>query len=253
MRDMPSERCDPGSVTIGRNTFIVGGFGNKTIDMYNKSTKSFQTVNTMKTTRSQFGICAIKGEILISGGISNGTILKTCILYKPYSNTFKPIASINVEKIGHALVSMNDKFVFSIGGYNDKNKYLNSIEKYDLETDVWTIVDNKLNVARMYHQAVAYKHYVYVFGGSTRNNCVLNSIEKINTVNVTTTLIETKLKIGRKLFTLAIKDNSAYILGGITSDLITTDTVEIFNMENETITHGINIPFADYSFSACIL
>ena len=32
-----------------------------------------------------------------------------------------------------------------------------------------------------------------------------------------------------------------------------TDTVEIFNMEDETINEGINIPFADYSFSACAL
>ena len=105
----------------------------------------------------------------------------------------------------------------------------------------------------MYHQAVAYKHCIYVFGGSTRNFKVLDSIEKINIITRTTTLLGTKLKVAREHFGLANIDNNVYILGGITSDSSATDTVEIFNMKDETITDGINIPFAADGFSACVL
>ena len=160
---------------------------------------------------------------------------------------------MNIERNGHALVNTNDKFVFSIGGYNKQDCYLNSIEKYDPDTDKWTIINQKLNIARMYHQAVAYKHCIYVFGGSTRNFKVLDSIEKINIITRTTTLLGTKLKVAREHFGLANIDNNVYILGGITSDSSATDTVEIFNMKDETITDGIKIPFADYGFSACVL
>ena len=255
MRDLPSERSDHGSVTIGQNAFVFGGYHNKNIDRYDKYTNTFQTVNTMNEFRCEFGICTIKGKVLISGGRDEkGLKLKSCSLFYPISNIFLPKANMKVKRSGHALVNINDKFVFSIGGYNDQDSFLNSIEKYDPETDVWTIVDLKLNIARENHQAVAYNHCIYVFGGSTRNNVnASDTIEKINTATETTILIKTRLKVARESFALAKVDNNAYILGGFTSNSVATDTVEIFNIENETITSGINVPFADYNISACVL
>ena len=271
MRDIPIKRDWHGSVTISRKAFIISGIkGNNgiiDINIYDKLTNSFQSVNATTTNPSGFGICTIKGDILISGGHKLSDNLKvcflyttSCILYNPPSNTFKPIANMNIERSGHTLVNMNDKFVFSIGGLNGRDdkpsypeSYLNCIEKYDPETDKWTIVDQKLNIARSYHQAVAYKHYIFVVAGASNMYNVLDSIEKINLINGTTTLIDTKLKIGRKLFALAKINNYAYILGGITSDSMATDTVEIFNMEDETITDGKNIPIFDYGLTACVL
>ena len=249
---MQSGRFFHGSVTIGQNAFIVGGYSNNTIDIYDKHTKTFQTVNTLNEIRSEFGICAIKGNILISGGYKVSLLQKSCFLYKPSSNTFKPIASMNVERRGHALVNMNDKFVYSIGGWNKHDDYLNSVEKYNPETDVWTIVDQKLNIARDDHQAVAYKHYIYVIGGINKNS-VVDSIEKIDTRNETVILIDTKMKEARYRFALAKIDNNAYILGGVTSDSIKTDTVEIFDMKDEKVTDGVSIPIEDYGSSACVL
>ena len=255
MIDLPSGRYWHGSVTISRNAFIVGGLNNKTIDRYDKLTNTFLTVNTMTNVRSGFGICTTKGKIIISGGYDGSKRMKSCFLYKPSSNWFKQIASMNVERRGHALVNMNDKFFFSIGGWNSQNDYLNIIEQYEPETDVWTIFNQKLNIARGYHQTVAYKQWIYVIGGITRNNNLLDSIEKINIITGTTSLLKTKLKVARTNFALAKINDNVYIIGGNTSLLITdpTDTVEIFNMEDETLTDGINIPIKDYGFTACVL
>ena len=253
MRDLPSKRFYNGSVAIGQNAFIVAGFFNNTIDKYDKNTNTLQTVNTIHKTSNHFGICTIKSVILISGGYDGSNYLKTCFLYKPISNNFEPIAIMNVENRGHALVNMNNKFVFSIGGLNHQDGYLNSIEKYDPDTNKWTIVDQKLNIARSFHQAVTYKHCIYIIGGETRGHNVVDSIEKINTIEGTTSIIKTKLKMARKSFALAKINEKAYIIGGSNVNFNETDTVEIFDMENETITDGISIPFADYSFSACVL
>ena len=67
--NLPNGKWKHGTVVINKYAYIVGGMYNNTIDRYDRSTKTFQTVNTMQKPRCYFGICSFKNDILIAGGV----------------------------------------------------------------------------------------------------------------------------------------------------------------------------------------
>ena len=149
--DLPSKRTYHGTVVIDKTIYIVSGRGNSIIDIYDEWTKRFQTVNKIKNPRYKFGICPLKDDILIAGGMEGeleGTLQNTCFSYNTASNTFKQLRSMKSKRCGHVLANMNDECVYAIGGWNNQNGCLSSIEQFDPATEQWTIVKPKLNIAR---------------------------------------------------------------------------------------------------------
>ena len=111
------------------------------------------------------------------------------------------------------------------------------------------MIDARLEKARSFHQAVAYKNFIYIFGGRLENKKVTDSIEKFDTVTGEIQTIETKLHVARTGFAIARLGNFVYIMGGNIGRSYTA-SVEIFNLELETIEKGTNLPFADENFTA---
>lgn len=77
-----------------------------------------------------------------------------------------------------AAVSMPDG-IYAIGGYNGKD-YISSVEKYDIETDTWSVVCH-LNSPKCTMTAVASPdaQSFFVIGGF--NGTQLNEVEVYNT------------------------------------------------------------------------
>ena len=101
---------------------------------------------------------------------------------------------MNNKRNGASVVTF-DKIIFVFGGNNQNNGSLDSIERYNLEFDKWTVVNLKLREA--IHDTVAFpvgNRRVLIFGGSLSDGqpntywqiydltseCLIQDDEKIN-------------------------------------------------------------------------
>lgn len=119
-------------------------------------------------------------------------------------NTLKLHSKLNIGRVGHAAVYINNKDIYVIGGYNaDNNKWLSSVETcYDAFNSQGAGLDGALvphepkwetsaemNEPRYYFGCCTWRNeFIFVFGGmndrsmhqplSEGNNKCLNSIER---------------------------------------------------------------------------
>ena len=71
---------------------------------------------------------------------------------------------MNHARRKHKLVAVKERQIYAIGGY-DAVKRLNSVERYDIEVNKWTVVSPLLH-RRNDHAACAYNDkWIYVFCG----------------------------------------------------------------------------------------
>ena len=205
----------------------------------------------MTTSRNEFGICVFnKSEVLIAGGCDdNYKATNNCFIFNTNSKTFKDIANVNTKRCGHVLVNV-EGVVYSIGGWNDKGEYLNSIEILDPTTKRWKKSNVKLYIERANHQAVAHKHIIYVFGGWCDNGYT-DTIERFNVKTGQIELLDEKFRIARSHFAVAKINYNVYIFGGETYD--ESATCEIFNLETEEIRKVEIVPFSHKCFTACVV
>ena len=249
--DLPSRRESHGSVVVGKSVFLVGGWYNNTIEEYDISTKTFKNVATMKNYRHSFGICVFnKTEVLVAGGRGDyNMVINSCLLFNTNTKTFKEVGNMNTKRCGHVLVNV-DETIYSIGGLDDNNEELNTIEIFDPVTEQWKTSDVKLHIERYYHQAVAHKHFIYIIGGTHRYE---DTIEKYNLLTGQITILDCKLRIPRDCFAVGKIDSDVYIFGGENGYCESTASCEIFNLETEEIREGENLPVSNSGLTACVL
>lgn len=121
--------------------------------------------------------------VLITGGRSKTLAFRSCFLYYIDSGTFNTTGSMHVERAHHTAVRLSNGSVLVIGGvtsFDDNNQpidVLRSVERYDVHTENFTVV-NSLNVPRYGHKAVVgFQDKVFVFGGFDANGQILSSVE----------------------------------------------------------------------------
>merc|ERR1712142_229738 len=105
----------------------------------------------MTIPRSGHGCAAVAGNnsVLVSGGTQGfgESAVSDAEVFSWSSNSWRKIASMNVARFGHAVISIG-KRIFAIGGDDRKNNYMDTIEEYDAKKNNWKIMSKKLKKAR---------------------------------------------------------------------------------------------------------
>ena len=86
------------------------------------------------------------------------------------------------KKSAFALVNYNDKYLFTIGGRPRVAKnaeVLSSVEKYNIETDTWSIAPPLIEGRKLASSCILNGH-IYVYGGERADASFLSSVEVIN-------------------------------------------------------------------------
>jgi len=259
LTDLPSKRFLHGSVLINDQVYMVGGMENKTIEKYNCESKKLKEVNKMKKNRYFFGICPYKSDqFIVAGGYESSSITSTCFSYNTTTNRFKQIGDL-ADGVRYGLYLVNCRgTVYAIGGCNESEETLDTIEKYDAKTDTWKVAKRELITARTLHRAVAYNEIIYVIGGMKENEKIIGSIERFNTQLKTIEVIKPKLSVARCNFAICSNQSNVYIIGGFghskgDDEDAYTRSMEIFDVESESLRDGKHIPVADQAFTACFV
>ena len=143
--EMEQAVCFHGMEAIGDSLFIFGGSPTGTLEKAVNTVLSYDTVNDKVTTLKSlpFAVCDVttvrwKNNVIIIGGTAHNSMsLNTIILYNVKGNTLKMLSSMRYARSSCAATVAGNKVVV-MGGYDwCEKKYLNSVECFDLDRQVW--------------------------------------------------------------------------------------------------------------------
>ena len=115
-----------------------------------------------------------KNSLYISGGEINGKINKNLIKYIPATNKFEFLPLIPDNKEYHSMCFDDNDNLYLIGGLT------NTVLKYNLKNQKWTIFKNKLVAQRNHPICLVKDNDLYIFFGSDIYGGYVNSYEKTN-------------------------------------------------------------------------
>ena len=123
--------------------------------------------------------CIMNKCLYVTGGIEpiseqkrSNTLL--CIdISKPDEYKVIKKASMNFARCGHTMIT-DGKYIYVAGGED-----LNSVERYDIENNIWEILPNMIS-KRMYPILYIDNGYLYAFFGKYKNGEYPCSIERLN-------------------------------------------------------------------------
>ena len=135
---------DNGNVYLSYNSFLYILTG-KNYDMFysfNPQKQAMEKLCSLKNNHSKGCLIPYHNSIICLSGQHN----KKYEIYSTIKNDWSDMSEMNIERSEFGCCIIQDKFLFSIFGFNyPKNEYLNSIEYLDLleEGSTWKYLDYK--------------------------------------------------------------------------------------------------------------
>ena len=123
--------------------------------------------------------CELNKCLYVCGGIESNSEQKRsnsllCIdITKSDDLKVAKKASMNYGRCGHTMIS-EGKYIYVCGGEDS-----NSVERYDIENDIWEVLPNMI-CKRMYPILYVYNGYLYAFLGKNGKNEYPCSVERLN-------------------------------------------------------------------------
>lgn len=113
---------------------------------------SFIPFKQMNKPRFSHGSCTLKGKVYVYGGHDGASTLSCIEFFDPDAIIWKYVydtedytstSEMNVEREIFASCIIDDRYIYVFGGFNDI--HLDSIEKFDVDTGKWQLLNIKLN------------------------------------------------------------------------------------------------------------
>lgn len=97
--------------------------------------------STLPETREYFSVAAVKTEevsVYVIGGILNNSVTtNSVLLWDPKTLKWNPVASMETKRAQFGTAVINNKF-YVVGGKNEENQPLNTMEVYDPVENIWS-------------------------------------------------------------------------------------------------------------------
>lgn len=122
--------------------YVVGGFdGNRHLssaERYDPETNQWVEIKDMLHVRNGPGAVQMDGSLYVIGGeFKHGKRIRSGEKYDPETDEWIETASMTECTSGHGIASLDNIFMFSVGGSNDENNYLRTAFRYDSLSKSW--------------------------------------------------------------------------------------------------------------------
>ena len=191
-----------------------------------------------------FASLSLDNVLYISGGDKDdGSHLKqTLQLNPPNYNQLVKKDEMYLEKRQHSLVGIKQKFIYSLGGFNQMVGHLGICEKYDIVNDTWALIPSMKIPKRSISALIFANSIIFTFGGFAETS--LQTVEKFFINNETVGWMEVNFKgedwTPRRVAAAAqISDKEIFIFGG--ADKKSKGDAFIFNVEEATFVKKSNM------------
>jgi len=224
---LPAPRHHAAVYNLG-GLFVAGGYETgfddpkATIFVYDASLNSWAEVTPLPAPRGALAAavdfpCAEEDPLLggcvyaIGGAAADGSNIATVSLNDP-SGAWRDVAPLPTPRDNLAS-AVTLGLIYAIGGRveGDVARNLNTVERYDPETDAWT-PRAPLPTARSGIAAAPYGAYIYVFGGESPDG-TLQTVEAYDLVNDSWKALE-PMPTARHGLGAAVVGDSIYVIGG---------------------------------------
>ena len=175
----PEKRHESAFVRVDDKFYLLGGRGNKKIQVFDPATKSWSNTNTSLNDIHHFQARAYRGKIYLlgalTGGYPNENPLTNVLIYDPQQDKLTTGATIpaNRRRGSSGVVVYSDVFYVVAGNRNGHSAFLDNgttpanvswTDKYDPVADVWTVLPDAPH-ARDHFFAEVIGNKLYVAGG----------------------------------------------------------------------------------------
>lgn len=185
--------------------------------LFNPSTGAFApTANELSSGRQFHTATRLHdGRVLVAGGQANNVALDAVDIFDPSTNRFSP-GRLGVPRTGHTATLLGDGRVLIAGGSvtsEQDEDYLASVEVYDPQGDVFSLLEDRLKVARSMHTATLLPSGLVLIAGG-HGGWPLDSAEVYDPSTGASTLTGS-LAMAREAHTAnALPDGKVLVVGG---------------------------------------
>ena len=196
--------------------------------LFGAATAQSQLINLSPERGRHAATRLLSGKVLITGGVNEGTVLTSALLYDPASGIFTPTGSMMVPRENHTSTLLPDGRVLITGG-DQSGVLLQSAETYNPVTGTFTMTPQGMRVARTQHTANLLNNgTVLIVGGKSAD--IFDPSQDSFTATIGSPNQYRKSHMATKL-----NDGTVLISGGYVGT-ISSDTAETYNEATDTFT-----------------
>jgi len=182
------------AATLPNGNILItgGGISNAVYQISITSSPSYKSQPQVKITakpsmhqsRKEHASVFLQDSVYVLGGYDGmmNSFLSSCERFDLETNEWVPVTNMLVPKCAFGATTLANRYIFTLGGY-DGNDRLNTIEKYDKQTDKWTVLDVKLR--QSLSNSACFSHSdnsIVILGGGYNNGfCLETNQLDINT------------------------------------------------------------------------
>src|SRR5712692_9426928 len=229
-----------GQVIVGAYGFSASLAGNTNqTRLYNINTDSWSTgAPAPLPTRAEaaYGETTHGGFLYVIGGGNSGVALSDLQRYDPVLNAWTTLAPMPTARAGAAAAVIDDG-IFVIGGRQSTGgpcsggPYLQTVEKYDIDTDTWSPAA-QLPTPRSDLAAVARGGKIFVFGGCSSTG-VTNEVDMYDPQTNTWTTGLANMPTKRASLAAGHSGDNVYAIGG-TDGVLASNANEVYDVAHNT-------------------
>lgn len=210
---------------MGASWVDESALGNAWLRAYLIKRGTWGTMRSMPIVRSGLGVAVSGRSLYAVGGYTGVSILNDVDVYKPDTNAWSHVASMNTPRDELAVCELNGN-LWAVGGWAPGGSILKALEIYNPNFNKWTTLA-PMHTPRAGLALCALGGKLYAIGGYDGANC-LNTVEVYNPdYNVWSTAVA-PMSVTRFRFAAAVLNGKIYAVGGQGPQGI-LDTAEVYN------------------------
>ena len=223
----PTARHENAFTELDGKFYLIGGRGNKPVDIYDPATQSWSTGAQPPLEMHHFQAVPHQGKIYVMGAFTGGypdeTPIPHVYSYDPASDQWERGAEIpEARRRGAAGVVVHDNHFYIVCGIRNGHlgDYKDWLDEYDLATNTWTALPNAPHT-RDHFQAVVADGKIYAAGGRNSSAATEQTFEltvpEVDVYDVASQEWQTlsaSLPTERAGSTTVLVDNNIVVIGG---------------------------------------
>lgn len=167
---------------VGDKIFVLGGLSQLSgllseVKVLLVKERKWVDAPPMTIGKMHMGVTVIGKNIYVFGGFTNQApdfYLNAVEVFDTVTSKWFVLPSMKIARINMGIATIDDRFVWILGGYGRGDKKLDSIEVFDVERNEWSVPPIKMKYPDVITNAIASDHRIFIFGKQKLHGEVLD-------------------------------------------------------------------------------